>query len=184
MKGLPMLDTIALMFCRIAIASVFAASASGKASDITAFRDTVSNFQLLPSSWSRVVALLFLGAELAVVPLMAIGGKLLAAGFILAAGLLAVFSAALVAALWRNIRMTCNCFGRTERRISSYDVVRNMLLILCSLVGFWGLTFGSIRSLSATEILLIGFMTLCFAVLITNLKDVVETLQQPFNPVG
>jgi uncharacterized membrane protein YphA (DoxX/SURF4 family) len=170
-----------LTFCRIVIALVFALSASGKVLDMPAFQESIADFRLLPRRWSKVVAWAFLGAEFVIALLMAVGGGALLTGFLLASGLLVTFSAALVVALRRNAEVTCNCFGRTERRISFYDVVRNALLVLCSLAGAWWALAGSPQNLAAVEAVLIGLMAVCFVVLTTNLRDIVETLRQPFH---
>ncbi len=169
-----------LMFCRITIILVFALSLGGKILDIVNFQEAIVDFRLLPTRWSKAAAWTFLGVESAIVLLMAIGGSVLLIGFLLAMALLTVFSAALVLVLQRDIRVTCNCFGRTERRISPYDVARNVLLILCGLVGVWALV-SPLQSLSEVEIILIGLMAVCFVVLVTNLADVVGTLRQPFH---
>lgn len=175
-----MIPALVLIFCRVVVASVFALSATGKALDFRAFRESVSDFRLLPHSWSKAMAWSFLGAEIVIVLLMAIGKNTLLIGFLLATGLLVVFSVALVVALHRNARMICNCFGRTERPISPYDVARNALLVLCCLAGVQALV-GPSYGLAVVDHVLIGLIAASFVVLVTNLRDVVETLRQPFH---
>jgi hypothetical protein len=175
-----MFAAFALMFCRITITLVFALSASGKALDISSFQESISNFRLLPPGWSKAVAWTLLLAESTVVALMMIGGSMLTIGFSMAAGLLVAFSAALVVALRRNVVTTCNCFGRTEQRVTPYDVARNVLLILCSLTGIWALVEPP-QSFSGADIVLVSFMAGCFVALLTNLRNVVETLRRPFS---
>ena len=68
----------------------------------------------------------------------------------------------------------------TERRISPYDIARNALLILGSLVGGW-ISLDALQPLAAGAIILLGLMALCFVILLTNLADVVETLYRPFS---
>lgn len=174
-----MVASYALLFCRIAIALLFALSISGKVRDVAAFRDAISDFRLLPPTWSTAAAWAFLTGELTVVLLMVIGGAGLAVGFLLAAGLLTVFSAALIMVLLRNMRVTCNCFGRTQRRISPYDVGRNSLITVCSVVGVLALVRVS-QSTSGPESLLISLMAACFVALVSNLTEVIETLLRPF----
>lgn len=175
-----MLTASVVIFCRIAIATVFALSAVGKVLDVRAFVESVSSFGLLPSSWSRPAAWGFLSAEFAVVFMMGLGGSMLSIGFWLACGLLVAFSIALVGTLQKNERTTCNCFGFTEQQISAYDIVRNVLLVLCSLTGIWAL-IGPYPTLSTNNTLIIGLMAICFAVIVINLKDVLETLRRPFD---
>lgn len=171
-----------LTFCRITVALIFALTVVGKAQDVTAFQEAILDFQILPPNWSKVFAWTFLGAETLVVLLMGIGGGILLPGFLLAALLLMSFAVALVLVLQRNRRIVCNCFGRTERRISSYDVVRNVLLTACSLLGIWTL-LGPQQNLSSADVILVGLMAACFVTFVTSMADVVETLRQPFHVI-
>lgn len=169
-----------LMFCRIAIAAIFGWSALGKLRDLRGFRDAITAFRLLPREWSGPLAWVFVGGEIAVVLLMLSGvPAALGLGFALATGLLALFAVALIGAMWRALAVSCNCFGSSEQQISWYDVVRNVLLIACSLLGGWLLRLPQ-RGLTTDETLLLGVMALGFVVLVTHVEDVVETLRQPF----
>jgi len=174
-----MLAASLLLLSRITIAFLFLFSFASK---MLAFRDfavTVSDFKLFPRRWSKTIAGFFLGGEIATAILVIFGGKMVFLGFLLATVLLAAFSVALETALWRHINMSCNCFGRTERRISHYDVVRNGFLLLCSLPGLWMLSSTSQR-LSVGEIILLALMSAMFLLCVTNLGDIVETLRRPF----
>ena len=168
-----------LMFCRIAIALAFVIAVIGKAQDITAFQEAIMDFQLLAPNWSKAVAWVLLGAETCDVLLVSIGGSLLLPGFLLAALLLLTFAVALVLVLLNKRRISCNCFGRSQRRISPYDVVRNVLLIICSLGGVWTLVETQ-QIPPAIDSLLMGLIAACFVILVTNIADVVETLRHPF----
>ncbi len=174
-----MVAAYTLMFCRITIALAFAISVFGKAQDITAFQEAISDFQILAPDWSKTAAWVFLCAETCGVLLMVIGGGLLLPGFLLAALLLLTFAVALVLVLLNKRRISCNCFGRSQRRISPYDVVRNLLLTACGLVGVWALVETQ-QALPAIDSLLIGLIATCFVVLVTNMADVIETLRHPF----
>lgn len=175
-----MTATYVVMFCRIALAMTFAWSASSKLRDMSAFRDGITAFRLLPAQWSAVLAWSFLGGEVAVTLLMAIGWPgLLRLGFVLAVGLLLIFSVALGSVMRRALRVSCNCFGRAEHQVSWYDLARNSLLIGCGLAGGWSLAAAQ-RQLTVSDTALLAIMALCFVVLITHLSDIVETLRQPF----
>jgi hypothetical protein len=169
-----------LLFCRISIALLFIASAGSKAFALRDFEVTVGNFKLLPRQWNKPAAWLFLGGEIATVVLIAIGGSLLLVGFLLAIALLAVFAIALVSVLLRDIDISCHCFGKTERRISPYDVVRNILFILCGLSGLWMLRY-PLQNLGVGEMTLLTFTSVAFVVLVANLSDVIETLLRPIS---
>ena len=169
-----------LAFCRIAIGLLFVVSAIGKLRDFAAFRSSVAGFELLPRAWSGRAAVGLLGTELGVVLLLAAGGPLLPVGLSLAALVLLGFSAALVAVLRRGLKVACNCFGPTTRRVSAYDVVRNLVLFACAVLGAWALV-ASRQGLSATEVVLVALMAGCFVALLTQLGDVAETLRRPFS---
>ena len=178
-----MLVALTLIMSRVAIGVVFALSATGKARDIAGFRESVSEFRLLPASWVNAAVWSFLCLECAVVIAMVIGNGLLLLGFILAACLLLTFSMALSLALLKGAKMTCNCFGRTQERISYYDVARNAMLFVCSLAGCWAV-FGFSAGLSTSQLILALLMSACFVVFVSNVRAVVETLRQPFRIGG
>lgn len=170
----------ALMFCRLALAATFAWSAGGKLRDMRAFRDSITAFRLLPRRWSAPLGWAFVGGEAAVVVLLLLGQPpLLGAAFGLAAGLLLIFSGALLSVMRRALAVSCNCFGRTEQQVSWYDLVRNALLLGCCLGGGWALPAAS-AALTGGETMLLGIMALCFLVLVTHVGDIVETLRRPF----
>lgn len=175
-----MLTSHMLMFCRVTIALVFALAFTGKIRDIKAFQEAMVDFRLLPANWSRRLAWVVLVAEPATCLLVVIGGSVLLAGFLLATGLLALFSTALLLVMYRKMKVTCNCFGWTDRRVSAYDLARNTLFILCSLLGIW-MSITSSQELAADECALIALMAVYFVVLTTNLADIVETLRRPFH---
>lgn len=173
-----MFATYILLFCRSTLALVFLFSLGGK---LLAFRDfvvTIGDFKLLPRRWSKAVAWFVLGSELITAALLICGGEVLPPGFLLALVLLTVFSVALGLALRRKIAMSCTCFGRTERRISRYDVVRNVCLICYGLVGLW-MVRETPQNVTIGEFILLVFMSAVFLLVVTNLKDIVETLGRP-----
>ncbi|MBV9791119.1 MAG: hypothetical protein JOZ51_23185 [Chloroflexi bacterium] len=175
-----MFATHLLLFCRIALALIFAVSALGKARDVAAFREAIADFKLLPAGLVSAAAWGFLVGEVAVVLLMLAGGALLGLGFVLAIVLLALFAVALLLVLQRRIKVTCNCFGRSEQHVSPYDVLRNLLLIGCSLLGL-ALVAETGATINSAEVVLIALMAAAFTLCVTNLADIAETLRQPFH---
>lgn len=121
-----------LAFCRVAIGLIFAISSVGKIRDIARFQQAIQGFRLLPRSLSNLAALLFLGGEIAVVLFLLIGGTLLLSGFILAILLLLIFCVALASVLIRKLHTSCNCFGTSDRPITTIDIWRNMGFLLCA----------------------------------------------------
>src|SRR5690606_21116223 len=131
----------ALTFSRIAIGLVFAASSLGKARAFPAFEGTVKGFQILPTQFVRLSSYLFLAAEIMVVLLMLLGGKLRPMlGFLLAILLLSVFCIALLTVLVRRLRVPCACFGSSQRPAASAEIWRNIGFITCALIGVASLT--------------------------------------------
>ena len=124
-----------LLFCRIAIALVFASSFFGKLTDLHTVEETISQFDLFPKRFSHLAAWLLLGSELTVVLLMLLDGIWLGLGLTLAACLLLGFSLALASVLARKIRTSCNCFGASKKSVSTYDLWRNACFIACALGG-------------------------------------------------
>jgi len=174
-----MLAASVLMFCRMTIAFLFLFSSGGKFLTLQDFVVTIGDFKLFPRRWSRTVAWLFLCGEITTAALMMLGGNGLSLGFLLATTLLMAFSLALGMALRRNISMSCNCFGRTERPISGYDVVRNGVLILCNVLGLWLLNSAP-QNLALGEIMLLALMSVVFLLFVMNLGEIVEALRHPF----
>lgn len=174
-----MFASYVLMFCRITIALLFMFSFGSKALALRDFTVAIGDFRLLPRRWSRKITWLFLSGEIASSVLVISGGHLLPIGFLLATVLLTAFSIALLMALWRKFDMSCNCFGRTEHRISYYDVIRNMYLIVCCLIGLWILRYAS-QGLSSGEIVLLILMSAVILIFVTNSADVVKALCRPF----
>ncbi|WP_165423189.1 MauE/DoxX family redox-associated membrane protein [Ktedonosporobacter rubrisoli] len=174
-----MVSSSVLLFCRLTIGLTFAWAVLGKLRDLAAFREAVVDFRLLPEALSRNLAWVFLLAECALLLMLGLGNALLLPGFVLSAGLLGLFSVALGLVLRRSMQVSCNCFGVTERRVSPYDVARNLLLMVGSLVGCWT-SLDAGEPVAGSTLLLLGLMALGLVILVTNLADVVETLRRPF----
>ena len=164
-----------LTFCRVVIELVFLFSSVGKLRNISQFQQTITNFRLLPARMSRPTSLLFVGAEVAVVLLVALGGRFLPPGFLLAIILLLIFSGALISVLARQIQTSCNCFGSNERPVTQADIWRNAVFVLCALGGS-SLTLGRIspEGLELVTWLLIGGIAIIFVLTASFLGDIVQ----------
>jgi hypothetical protein len=168
-----------LFFCRMVVLLVFAISSLGKVLALKEFQMTIREFGLLPRPWARPAALIFVGSEILVVLAMLAGGSWLPLGFLVGLTLLIVFAGALIVVLRKKQDMSCNCFGRSDHRISWYDPIRNLLLTSCCAGGFFA-SYTVSRGLSAGEMILLGLMAAAFVGLATNVGDVVKTLRRPF----
>ena len=169
-----------LAFCRVATGLVFAWSFVGKVQDISSFIQTINRFKILPKKFHQPAAVAFLASELVVLGTMILGGKLLLWGFLLAGLLLISFSIALVSVLIRKIQIPCNCFGSSQKPISSFDVFRNITLILLSLSAY-GLLIANGESLMAmlgwSDWGLIGVAAFVFVMVLVQLREISQILR-------
>lgn len=175
-----MLMLYVLVFCRIVIGIVFAVSFLRKISSVPIFEQTITQFSILPKRFSRVVALLILSCEIAVALLVIIGGPFLESGFLLSVLLLLVFSSVLMSVLHRDIQTSCNCFGSTQKQVSSVDVWRNVGFFVCALIGcsaFAGSNSGQ-GHLAPLEWGLLGLAASFFVALWLHLGEIVQLFQQ------
>lgn len=163
-----------LFFCRTVFGLVFAWSFAGKARNPYSFMSAIQNFGLLPKSLVKPSAWLFMAGELVIVAAMIVGRDFLMWGFIFGALLLVIFSIALASVLARKIQTSCNCFGASEKRVSPYDLARNIGFISCGIAGG---ALQSIANNSPLSIDLVGkiLMTLIafmFVLVFTQLEDI------------
>ena len=136
-----MVASLLLAFCRLVLGFVFTLSLIGKLRNIQAFRQTILTFRLLPDQFVGGATYLFLGSELLVVLGSILGNRFLFPTFLLAALLLLLFSGAMASVLVRQIRTSCNCFGKSDKPVAVTDLWRNGGLLCCALGGgvllFW-----------------------------------------------
>jgi uncharacterized membrane protein YphA (DoxX/SURF4 family) len=165
-----------LAFSRFMTVFVFGWAGISKLRDFSAFERAVVNFNILPKTLVKYVAVFFISGELAVVALMLLGNRNLYAGFGLAAFLLLTFSVALISVLARKLSTPCNCFGASMKPVSRYDVLRNMGLVACSLIGWLSLP-NSLVSLELVEVALLGLMAVTISIVWIKFGDLIELFQ-------
>ncbi|WP_329519461.1 MauE/DoxX family redox-associated membrane protein [Spirillospora sp. NBC_01491] len=120
----------------VLLAEVFAVSAAGKIRGRTAFAGFAGSVpRLVPRLPARPAAVAVLAGELATPPLLLIAP---AAGFALAALLLAAFGAAIGAALRTGRRAPCRCFGTSAAPLGPAHLVRAALLAALAAAGAAG----------------------------------------------
>lgn len=176
-----MFEAYVLTFCRVAIALAFTLSSIGKARNLSAFQQAIMNFDILPPTWAAKVAWLFLIGEISVVILVVLGESCMQLGLLLATFLLTMFSAALIIVLLRKKHIACNCFGFTEKHISWYDLVRNGIFILCSILGlslYWS-AVGMLNELNWVHLSLVGLTSVSFVIIQINLSEIIQLYTQP-----
>jgi Methylamine utilisation protein MauE/AhpC/TSA family len=117
----------ALICARLLLAGVFVVAAVGKLLDPAAARRSLGEFGL-PEVGSGVGLGVLIGSELAVAGML-LWTPSAQLGGLGAAVLLAVFTAAMLLALWRGERIQCQCFGALQSAtVGPATVARNVVL--------------------------------------------------------
>ncbi|MCA9581903.1 MAG: hypothetical protein KC416_08910 [Myxococcales bacterium] len=121
---------------RLLLAAVLLFAALPKAMDPNAFAESIANYRMLPGAWVGPVALAMIGLETAValgllVPAVAQGAALLATG------LFASFSGAMIQALVRGIDIDCGCFGKGTSPVSPWTIARSALFATAAAFVLW-----------------------------------------------
>jgi len=156
-----------LLLCRSVIGIVFSLSLAGKLKNIPQFTQAVTSFDLVPQKFSSTVAYLILASEGFIVMCIVAGGMWLWIGFALTICTLLTFTIAMVSVLARNIRASCNCFGKKENPISYKELLRNSGLIVCGIIGWGTLVLhqgGLIGQVTIIVWILTLFITAIFAI--------------------
>jgi hypothetical protein len=126
--------------CRLCLLTVFAIALAGKLSGrdaFAAFTSSLRQMSVIPQGTVVLAARMSVGAEALVVVLLAIpvrGAGV--AGFAVAAGLLGVFTGAIVSSLRRGNLAPCRCFGASSTPLGRRHVFRNAALVSVALLGF------------------------------------------------
>ena len=120
---------LSIYVARFFLALIFIVAGASKLLQTEEFERAVSNYQLLPRRFSRLVAVWLPRAELGAGLLLALGVALLPIAFLIAL-LLLVFSVAVGVNLVRGREMSCNCFGAsTPEKMTWHTVGRNFALM-------------------------------------------------------
>lgn len=80
-----------IAYSRVVIGLVFLTSFAGKIRNVALFDQTIRSFQVVPTSWTVLVARLFLAAEVAIALVTLFSGDFWWVGLLLAAVLLSGF---------------------------------------------------------------------------------------------
>ena len=125
-----------LWLARIAVAAVFLGACLAKIRDPEAFALAVNRYRILPGEFVNLVAIVLPWIELtAGLAVLAAPARLRAAGALLLAGMLTVFTIAISLNLLRGIEASCGCFStRADAAVSDgWNLVRNGALIWLAL---------------------------------------------------
>ncbi|MFF4412673.1 MauE/DoxX family redox-associated membrane protein [Streptosporangium sp. NPDC001559] len=168
---------------RCVVGAVFLISSTGKLIGRDTFGDFVASIRdmhLVPPASARSVARIVLGAELATWLLLATPTPVTGvAGFVVAAGLLAVFAVVVVLVVRRGTRAACRCFGASAVPMGPRQAVRNVILAAVAVIGVIG-TLTPQKGLETAGVLIAVLGGTMLGVLVTALDDIFE-LFQPMN---
>lgn len=165
--------------CRLLLATVFGIALVSKVSTATgwtAFENSVRDMAVVPPSRVWLAARASVATEATVVVFLLIPHMIVGiAGFLLAAGLLAVFAWAIILVVRRKQAISCRCFGTSTTPLSARHIVRNLLLIAVALAG-------AVATADTTEAqlagaVLAGVVGAVIGMLVAMLDDLVALLR-------
>ncbi len=122
------------LLLRLVLGMVFLVAAADKLGNPELFARNIANYRLVPLELVNVLAIVLPWLEL-MVGLMLLAGLRVQAAAMVAAGLLVVFTVALVSALVRGLDIHCGCFSQTAtERIGWERVLHDIALLVAALV--------------------------------------------------
>lgn len=119
----------------LVVSAALAAACLVKFRARTVFREQIADYELIPYSWTRAVALLLPVAELMIAIALIVPASR-RSGALGATVLIGGFLAALASALWRHKRISCACFGEVGElgEVGSHSFVRTGGLFVAALI--------------------------------------------------
>ncbi|KAF4408031.1 MauE/DoxX family redox-associated membrane protein [Streptomyces lycii] len=169
-----------LISCRALIGTVFLLSAVGKIRGRRRYTDFVTAVRgLAPGLPARGVAPAVIAAEAAVVVLL-LRTESAAPGFVVALGLLAAFTAAIGAAVAKDRRVACQCFGASSAPVGAAHLVRNGVLLAAAASGLAAALGGTATGLRA-EVVLTALATGVAVAVMTSFTDDIAHLFRPLD---
>ncbi len=129
------IDGLAIV-ARLAIGCIFIASSIAKLRQPFDFLSSVYNYELVGPGIGVVVAMVLPWLEL-FVGICLVGGIFITGAFLASIAMYALFSVALVSALWRGLEISCGCLDPTDPTVISYWTAgRSISLLLVSAAGY------------------------------------------------
>lgn len=167
-------------FCRITVIFLFAFSFITKVFDINEYVSSIRRFNIIPLRFSKIAAVIFTLLEGLIVLLLISDINFQLIGFGIAFVVLLTFTFAIGSALMRGMRISCNCFGSSETRISSYDILRNLLFIIFTVIGAALLIDdrNTLENIFLIEGIIVSFWAIAFIVISTHLSNIASLFQQ------
>lgn len=175
---------ILVLTSRGVLGLLFLTSSLGKLRDVRGFAAGLRAYRILPASIVPVVALLLPLLELGLALALLLGLALPFAG-LLSAGLLLVFSAAVVVNLRRGRPIACTCHGLAGSQHISWGLVaRNCLLLAPCSVLVWLGTAASWSLSSPLALFGVALLVGSWFVLASLVHQVIDTTLAVHRAVG
>ncbi len=168
--------------CRWYVLIALLAAAIGKSMHFRSFRDSlVEAFPTLGNGGGLLVAAaILIGEWLAALSMLA-GGALSRLGLMLALVLFAFLTSVVALVLAKGLSIRCNCFGASQRRITGYDLTRNLLFIAAAGFGLYGASTtgvaGVLGGLALSAELAIVAVALMLFLLSISLREIVYLMR-------
>ena len=124
-----------VLAARIGTGLILALSGLAKIGDPQAFAEQVHNFRILPVALENAAAMTLPWIEVVASLALLLGVRSRAAA-VLATALLTVFTAAVLAAIYRDIDIECGCFGTADStRVGWGKVAQNVGMLALAALG-------------------------------------------------
>jgi uncharacterized membrane protein YphA (DoxX/SURF4 family) len=138
---------------RFALGALFIWAALAKIADVPGFVAEVHNFRMVPVALENIFAMTLPWIEL-VAGIALIMNVAPRSGLIVLGGLLVVFFVAILAAIIRNLDISCGCFGTSDASQTGWiTLLRDVVFLAMAFFGWpkWGSTNEQYRRPAATE---------------------------------
>ena len=159
---------------RFFIGFILLTSAWSKTKTFQLFTDSLNSSFNLPLKISKIISPIIIAIEwlLAAILLTEISDTTLAMKMSLI--LFCVFTITVVYFMFKNETLSCNCFGEEPRPVSTFDVVRNIVII--ATIIFYLLSNTIENDFNRAEIALLALIGLIITIITINFHDVVSIL--------
>jgi hypothetical protein len=156
---------------------VAAASKTVRAGAFGDFKAALPRMLGVPHRVAPAAALAVVVLEVTIALTVAVPALALAA-FLLAGVLMAVFTVSIVVMIRRGSVEPCHCFGMSARPPGRSDVVRNLVLLVISVIGAVGAaTSSGAADLPAAGVVLCAAVGAVVALLLINLAEIGDLLK-------
>ena len=126
---------LALLF-RLYIGGVFVTAAMYKINFTAEFATTIASYQIVPHWSVNVLAVVLPWVELLSGLMLIVGLRVKAAALVIA-GLMVVFTLAILITLYRDLPISCGCFHTVDDPISWVTVLRDLAWLGMALHAYW-----------------------------------------------